>query len=320
VSTYVAPKLPPIEIMPRDISGWRKGNTGIDYVHRLDSGKPGPNIHVAALTHGNEFCGMTALTWLFDRNVRPTRGTLTLSFGNVAAYESFDPARPLDSRFVDRDFNRVWSDAIIDSDEKTVEVRRARELRPAIVAADALLDIHSTTFPVAPMLVFKLIERSKKLAAAIREPLVHITTTGGHHQGGTMFEYGPLGDPKAPNEGLLVECGQHFARRSGEIAIQTMLRFLRHYDVIDRDFAAAHLEKPLPGNPVVYDVTRVVMVKTDDARFVKPVQGFEEFSQGELIAVDGAEEIRAPYDRCAIVMPKAQLVKGREMFTLARRL
>jgi hypothetical protein len=62
------------------------------------------------------------------------------------------------------------------------------------------------------------------------------------------------------------------------------------------------------------------MVKTDDARFVKPLSGFEEFAQGELIAVDGAEEIRAPFDRCTVVMPKAQLVKGREMFTLARRL
>jgi hypothetical protein len=62
------------------------------------------------------------------------------------------------------------------------------------------------------------------------------------------------------------------------------------------------------------------MVKTDEARFVNPMQGFEEFCAGELIAVDGTEEIRAPYDRCAIVMPKAQLVKGREMFTLARRL
>lgn len=320
MDTYVAPKLPPIEVMPRDISGWRKGNTGVDYVHRIDSGRPGPNVTITALTHGNEFCGMTAVTWLFDNNVRPTRGQLTLSFANVAAYESFDPARPLESRFVDRDFNRVWSAAILDSDDRSVEVRRARELRPVVVAADALLDIHSTTFPVSPMLVFKLIDRSRALAATIREPLVHITTSGGHHQGGTLFEYGPLGDPAARNEGLLVECGQHFARRSGHIAIQTVLRFLRHYDVIDRDFAAAHLDPPHPGTPTVYDVTRVVMVKTDYARFVQPMSGFEEFAAGELIAIDGEEEIRAPYDRCTVVMPKAQLVKGREMFTLARRL
>ena len=43
-----------IELSPPDISGYRKGNTGVDYVHRLDSGKPGPNVMVQALTHGNE--------------------------------------------------------------------------------------------------------------------------------------------------------------------------------------------------------------------------------------------------------------------------
>ena len=30
-----------IEISPPDISGYRNGNTGVDYVHVLDSGKIG---------------------------------------------------------------------------------------------------------------------------------------------------------------------------------------------------------------------------------------------------------------------------------------
>ena len=35
-----------IEISPPDISACRAGNTGVDYVHVLDSGKPGPNVMV----------------------------------------------------------------------------------------------------------------------------------------------------------------------------------------------------------------------------------------------------------------------------------
>lgn len=38
----------------------REGNTGVDYVHRFDSGVPGPHVLFNALTHGNEFCGMVA--------------------------------------------------------------------------------------------------------------------------------------------------------------------------------------------------------------------------------------------------------------------
>jgi hypothetical protein len=33
-----------IEIRPPDISGYRNGNAGVDYVHILDSGNPGPTV------------------------------------------------------------------------------------------------------------------------------------------------------------------------------------------------------------------------------------------------------------------------------------
>ena len=47
---------PALEVLPRDISAYREGNTGIDYVHRFDSGQPGPHVLINALTHGNELC------------------------------------------------------------------------------------------------------------------------------------------------------------------------------------------------------------------------------------------------------------------------
>lgn len=81
--------LPPIEIQPRDLTPYRRGNVGVDYVHRFASGRPGPHVLVNALTHGNEFCGMVAATQLLDSGVRPKIGTLTVSLANVAAYESF---------------------------------------------------------------------------------------------------------------------------------------------------------------------------------------------------------------------------------------
>jgi hypothetical protein len=44
----------PIEIRPPELSRYRAGNAGVDYVHVLDSGRPGANVMVQALTHGNE--------------------------------------------------------------------------------------------------------------------------------------------------------------------------------------------------------------------------------------------------------------------------
>jgi hypothetical protein len=51
---YIPPVLPPQEVGPRDLSALRRGNVGVDYVHRLAADRPGPHLVVNALTHGNE--------------------------------------------------------------------------------------------------------------------------------------------------------------------------------------------------------------------------------------------------------------------------
>jgi predicted deacylase len=316
---YTPPALPPQEVIPRDLSALRRSNVGVDYVHRFTAPSPGPHVVINALIHGNEFCGMTALTWLLEHEVRPVRGTLTLSFANVAAYERFNPARPLDSRFIDQDLNRAWTAAILDGGEQTSEARRARELRPIFAAADALLDIHSTTFAVRPMLVYTKLDKMRRMALALKSPPTHIVSPGGMHQGGLLIEFGAFGDGQASNTAIVVECGQHFARSSGEVAIQTTLRFLDHCGILDPKVAAAHI-LPVPEQPpATYEISEVRVCRNGQAGFVRPLEGFEEFAAGDLIGNDGEGEIRAPYDRCAVLMPKAQLVPGREMVTLAQR-
>ena len=140
-----AASAPALEVLPRDLSPYKKGNTGIDYVHRFDSGKPGPHVLINALTHGNEFCGMVAATHLLDAGVRPRVGTLTVSFANVEAYETFDAAKPFDSRQLVHNFNRIWSADWLDGAQDSPELRRARLMRPVVAAADHILDIHSTS-------------------------------------------------------------------------------------------------------------------------------------------------------------------------------
>ena len=65
-------------------------------------------------------------------------------------------------------------------------------------------------------------------------------------------------------------------------------------------------------------VMKTCMITTDDFRFVKPVVGFEVFAKDELIATDGAIEIRALCDDCTIVMPNRYPVVGREAVYLTR--
>ena len=130
-------------LFPIDISAWKGGNLAIPYAHRFDSTRPGPKIMITALTHGNEFCGAHALDFLLRARLRPLRGQLTLCFVNVAAYESFSPAAPTASRFLQQDMNRIWSARLLDGRTYSAELDRAREIRPLVESCDMLLDLHS---------------------------------------------------------------------------------------------------------------------------------------------------------------------------------
>ena len=299
---------PPLEILPRDLSAYREGNTGIPYVHRFESGKAGPHVLINALTHGNEICGMVAAPQLLDNQVRPKIGTLTISFAHVEAYEAFDIENPYANRQLVHNLNRIWTSNMLDTDDGSPEVRRARELRPILDAADFVLDIHSTSTPVQPFWVYNEADRNTALASAVGAPAVHLVMSPDKFPGTPIIGYGRHGDPTTQNGGsVVVECGQHFARSASELATDVSLRFLTHLGLVD---ARPDREKPPVSQR--YRLLETHVVKSEDFHFTRPVIGFETFDKDELIAVNGAEEIRSPCDHCTIFMPTRAPSVGRE--------
>ncbi len=214
-----------VELTPPDIEPYRAGNTAVEYVTTFDSGVAGPHVLVTAVTHGNELCGAVALDRLFRAGLRPRQGKLTLAFDNVAAYLSFDPRYPVASRFVDEDFNRLWDPATLDGPRQSVELARARALRPFVDAADFLLDIHSMQYATAPLMLAGTLDRSVALARRVGIPEL-IMCDAGHAAGRRMRDYGAFGDPASAKTALLIEAGQHWQRRTAEVATDVMLRFL----------------------------------------------------------------------------------------------
>ncbi|HEX9462935.1 MAG TPA: succinylglutamate desuccinylase/aspartoacylase family protein, partial [Alphaproteobacteria bacterium] len=196
----------PIEIAPPDIGAYRTGNTGIPYATSFDSGKPGPHVFLTAIVHGNELCGAITLDFLFREKIRPKRGRMTLAFCNIAAFMRFNPDNPSASRFVDEDFNRVWSLERLGGSQHSAELLRARELRPLVDSADYLLDIHSMQQATAPLMMCGPLEKGRRFARDIGVPEL-IVSDEGHAAGRRMRDYGGFGDPASPKNALLVECG-----------------------------------------------------------------------------------------------------------------
>ena len=299
-----------IELTAPRIDIHRQSTTGVDFVHTFESGKPGPHVMVNAVTHGNEICGAIVVDRLLRSGLRPRRGRLTLSFANIDAFFRFDPRAPYATRFVDEDFNRVWTREALEGPRDSVELRRARALRPFVEDADFLLDIHSMLEPSPPVMICGPLDKGIAFAFDVGIPEL-VVSDEGHANGRRMRDFGAFGDPASERNALLVECGQHWERAAETVAWQTTWRFLREVDVVDPETVARELATAQAAPPQrLVRVTEAVVARTPRFRFARAFTGMEIVAKaGDLIATDGEEAVRAPYDNCVLVMPVPNNVK-----------
>lgn len=308
----------PIEIAPPDLRPFARGDDGIPYSLRLASGRPGPTVVINALMHGNELSGALAALELLDRQVRPERGTLWLTFANIAAFARFDPARPMASRFVDEDMNRIWHPAIRGGPAATSERRRARELWPLFASADFLLDLHSMQSDSRPLLLSGPSAKGRALALAMGYPAV-VVADAGHGGGQRLIDTAPFTSDGGGGTAVLLEAGRHWSRQSVAVAHAACLVFLRAAGVL----TAAHLGPLLPPGPTppqaLIRVSKTVTVESGPFTFTRPVQGLDVVPRaGTVIATDGGKPIRTPYDDCVLVMPTARPRPGQTAVRLGR--
>ena len=309
---------PPIEVPVPDLGRWERGNAGIPYVWRHSSVAPGPHVVVQALTHGNEVCGAIAVDRLLADELRPARGTLTFVFANVDAYRAFDHADPYASRCVDEDYNRLWSPEVLDGPRQSRDLARARELRPVIDRADALLDLHSMTDPCPPLALAGPRDKGLALARAVGVPQ-HIVIDAGHAAGRRLRDYAFFDDPADPRAALLIECGQHWERAAPAVALECTLRFLAHFGLVSRDEMRARLGGARPAPQRAIAVTDVVTIASERFAFALPVHGLMVVpSAGTVLATDDGREVRTPHDDCVLIMPTRRPKVGETAVRLGR--
>jgi hypothetical protein len=299
-----------VEVDFPDLAPWSEGNTGIPALWTFESGRDGPHVGLQALTHGNEVCGAIALDFLLREGLRPVRGTLSFCFANAAAYRRWNPAEPYKSRFIDEDFNRLWSPEVLDGTRESAELSRARQLRPFYDSLDYLLDIHSMSDRCPPLMLAGVQHKGIELALQLGIP-PYIIVDSGHAAGRRLRDYGRFDDPGDPRTALLVECGQHWAKSAPEVALQVSLALLRHFGLVDAQFIDRHFEQsPKPPQRII-EVTTSVPIRNEAFAFLWPQDDALSIvpKAGTLIARDGDVEIRTPYDNCALVMPMRRAAK-----------
>lgn len=307
-----------VEIAAPDISDHKDSNSGVDYIWTFDSGKAGPHVMISAVVHGNELCGAVAVDWLLREKVRPLQGKLSLGFMNIDAFLAFDPQNPFESRFVEEDFNRLWTAEVLEGKRQSVELTRAREVRSLIDTVDYLLDIHSMSHKVPPLMMAGPLAKGRELAQAVGVPEI-VVNDQGHAAGKRLRDYADFADPAQDRNALLVECGQHWEAGAVPLAKQAALRFLQHYQIVAPAFLIAHLDAGTPADQRCVEVTQVVTIASEDFAFVTPYVGGEVIEKaGTLLARDGEAEVVTPYDNCMLIMPTPRPKVGQTAVRLGR--
>ncbi|MBO1358834.1 succinylglutamate desuccinylase/aspartoacylase family protein [Acetobacter sacchari] len=307
------PRLPTftLEIPPPDLSPWVAGNTGVPGLHQFNSGRPGPHVAVSALMHGNEYAGAIVLAELLREGVTPRRGKLSLVFLNLAAFARFDSERPIASRFVDEDMNRLWRRDTLDQPASSSERDRVRSLIGFFDTVDMLLDLHSMLWPSDPLVLSGPSEAGCALAREIGTPPL-IVSDSGHAGGPRLIDYERFVTPATGARACLLEAGQHWAEATLALTRKAVSRFLGACDVLGSVEATG-------THPRVAEVTECVTARTTSLTFLRNFRGGEIIPrQGTVIALDGPEEIRTPYDDCMLIMPNHRAARGHTAVRLAR--
>ena len=303
-----------ILINPPDLSPWLAGNSGIPAVTTHDSSIPGPHVVLLSLMHGNEFAGAIVLEQLLRAGVTPLRGSISFVFVNIAAFARFDPRTPTLSRFIDEDINRLWEDSSLSGPRQSIELNRAREIRPLIDRADVILDLHSMLWPSDPLVLCGSTPRGRDLAHAMGCPPTVVADTG-HANGPRLIDYvGRSGDQATA---MLVEAGQHWRPETVDTAMGSVSGLLRHLGLLAGD---ATFPPPPPREPVLFaTVTDVITARTSSFAFVRAWYGGEVIAKrNTVIAMDGLSEIKTPYDNCMMVMPSLRPGRGHTAVRLAK--
>lgn len=294
-----------------DLSPWRAGNCGVEGFWSFDAPNPGPHVVLIALIHGNEIAGAIALEAMLRAGMRPVCGRLTIGFANLDAYERFDPARPIASRFIDEDMNRVWSPALLDGARRSRELDRARAMRTIIESADMVLDLHSMLWPSEPLMLCGSGARGKALALALGTPDL-VVADSGHAGGRRLIDYPRFTHSMNDAACVLVEAGQHWLAPTVAQMQATIAALLRHSGLSDAPLA----HRPPPR---FAEVTELVTAMTDRFQFARRFAGGDIIARrGTLIGYDGGREIRTPHDDCLLIMPSLWTSRLHTAVRLAR--
>ena len=312
-----------------------EGTTLYSCVDRGGEAIGGPRVAVVGGVHGNEPAGIDLIEGIAAR----------LKSGLVAGEVVTVLANPRAAEIGERhsrggqDLNRLWGAAALRRiaelapEERCYEEQRALDLAPVVMGCDVILDIHSTSRPTSPHLVFRDDQRHTLLAAQLG--VTHLVTgihENGVLQGGLCINVGLHPGEPGPRMGFVLESGQHQDPQNAVRAWGVLVRLLAALDVWRT------LPAPLAMEPELYEITACVRqapASSTPFRFVgyeggesgdgrvssslRRLQSFERVDADELVLRQGDEDGVRARSSFTMLMPAPKASPGADLYFVAQR-
>lgn len=268
----------------------------------------GKNILILGAVHGNETAGTIAQLKIIEQLKKQE---LKLKSGSITFIPIVnEEAHKRDERFVDINLNRVvcHHDTPSNNEEKI-----ANALLPYIEKCDIMLDLHSTHCPKDIPFAFLDYPNEKNLellslipvkTALLGWPQIYKNNT--HISNYCTEEYAHTHNKSA----ITVECGYHKADESIQIAYQSILNMLGHFNILD----IPNIKKYTPRQITLHSF----ITKESEGEFTKDYHHLDRIQDKEVLAqYKNGQQLRAPFNGY-IIMPNPTAAIHSEWYYLGR--
>lgn len=285
--------------------------------------QPGPLVIATAALHGNEPAGVHALEAAF--NMLETaqglnfKGRFVGLIGNLHAYKS-------QSRFIERDFNRIWLPEHL---HKILSVKEAdlhgedleffrlyhaihREIHTHKPEQVFILDLHTTSAGGGIFCIPTDEDNSLSWAKVLHAPVILNLFD---RVEGTLLRFATEGhfsegEPTHETMGVAYEAGQHDEPLSVSRSLSAILNTLHYAGCIsDLALKSPHemiLQKSFAELPRVTRLIHAHHIRPGEAfRMIPGYVNFQRVKKGELLANDIHGSVLSPFDSL-ILMPLYQ--------------
>lgn len=236
-----------------------------------------PSICIVACTHGNEIAGIKIFEELIKKGIdkQIKMGSLRLLVSNteaLKAYKSQDDL--LQYRFINHDMNRIWNSPFI---EGSVEYKRREDIKPMLLQADIILDIHSVSKGDAVLGI-----ADKKSLSDAKEFMDVEKILVQSVESSSMTSW-------CAREGKLafgIEAWNHVSDAGFQNGLRNVKNMLIHFWIVE-----GKIERNF-NTPESLEFFKEIRIESNNFHYIKDFSGFTEIQPWELIAHDGSIEIR----------------------------